>query len=286
MTYKVKSNRRRGATPAAVVTGTTRYEDINIANNYTPLLAVVNGINQGIYNSPIMWAQMTMHVTPSRIAELMARQFIYNQYRILSVVWYLKRGDMALQATGPIRSSYLYGNYACLMPNAHNETFPTVGLTTPTDKLLQWMIQNGGKQVKIGDRFAKLSVPATVIKNVSYEEPQTGGEVEHSTYEKMPWLELNAAKMNQMSIGQAVFVQPPIETSTFYTVHASNSDQGGNPGQTYASLANQYKYEVFAKVKWQVRGKYIDPGVVISNQADVETFTSHVPMNDLRISDV
>lgn len=288
--------RKGGATPSSVVTGTTRYEDVNIGNNYNAILSMVNGISQAGYDVPNRWSQATMHVTPSRIAELMARQFVYNQYRILEVTWILKRGDNAATVTGPIRANYKYGSFAALMPNVHNETFPEIG-SMNTSVLLAWMIQNKGKMVKISDKFAKIKVPAMVVRTSSFEETQNGGEVEHSTYEKMPWMELNPAKMDQMSIGQCVFVQPTIHVDTFYEVHATDSEQGGKTGQTYASLAEMFKYEVYAKVKWQVRGKYIEPGAMGAHTGtrppSVETGVSTVAMEDLcdrmqtmRISDV
>ena len=267
--------KRRTNYAGKTVTSSTTFE-MQFTNSPRPILGILNGksLVQDVTTSVLV---KELYVQPARIAGLLARQFVYNQYKILGVEYKLMRPDKTMVSTGPIQGRYSYADYACIMPNTHNEDFPDIQPGTPIDttaKLMAWMLQQkGSKMIKIHQNFCRLRVPPMVNLVRTFQDASGTGTTTQMSTVRHPWMELVESKMTDMNLGQAIFAMPPLDISTFYPTFATAADQApgsqpaGTPGATHSAIKDMYDYKIFATVKWAVRGKYIDPAAAVYKNA-------------------
>jgi len=147
-------------------------------------------------------------------------------------------------------------------------------------EMIKWMTQNKGKRLPLNTRMVKLRVPPRVILNRSYQNVGQGNNnTETTTTMRMPWMDLDRDKMT-MSLGQCVVVLPTLDVRTFFQVYADDTTQNGQPGSTNDELIDTFRYEVYARVKWSCKGKYVAPAEAGFADQEVESgFT------DMKISD-
>ncbi|AKV62297.1 putative capsid protein [Paramuricea placomus associated circular virus] len=261
---------RRAANPGTAIVTSSTFE-MNFAGT-SPILGILNGTNLAEMGGVASCLVRELYIQPGRIAGLLARQFVYNMYKIYSVEYKLIRSDKSRISSGPISADYAYADFAMLMPNTHNEDFPgisTAGSIQTTRKLMNWMLQQkGSKMVKLQQNFAKMKVPAMVNVEREFQQNTGTGTVTQMSTIPHPWIEIDTDKMNTMNIGQVIFAMPALNISTFYPVFptpeaqtAAGTGDVGAPGQTYDNLKKMYDYSIFATVRWGVKGKYIDPAV-------------------------
>ena len=267
----MRRRRRTTRTPGvgSAITGTSTFR-ADTQKEMLPKIGSLNGLDNTPYQDVAWYSKVELSVKPSNIVGLKARQFMYNMYKILDVEWLFKRGDHAKNQTGPISARYRYADAMAIMPNNSNEEIPATGGSYNVMQMINWMAQNKGLRISLNRLVAKLKLKAKVVQMNSYEDANNTGETEQATTKPMPWMELNIAKMDTMSLGHCTAVIPALDIKTFFPIFADDTTQAGQPGSTLAEIAEMFRYEVYCKVRWAVKGKFIEPGSSVYNQDIVE----------------
>lgn len=275
-----RRTRRRTPGVAAPIIGVSSFR-ADLPHHMTPKIGNLNGQANTPFDAQNWYTKVELSIKPSNIVGLKARQFMYNMYRILDVEWLFKRGDHAKHQTGPISARYMYVDAMAIMPNNSNEEIPAQGGQYNVNQMINWMAQNKGQRISLNRLTAKLKLKAKVVQMNSYEDANNTGETEQATTKNMPWMELNVAKMDTMSLGHCTAVIPALEVKTFFNIFADNATQNGAPGSTIAEIAEMYRYEVYCKVRWQVKGKFIEPASSVYLDEHVEEGEDVVDMGTL-----
>jgi len=271
MPYKRRKYTRRVCTPNSVLHGVTSFR-LDRQDLCRPAVGRMNGTLVSGQNDINFYTKVELHVKPDQIVDLIAREDLYKQYKIDDVEWMFKRTDHAAQSTGAISANFRYCDSGAVMPNTANEEIPSPGGTRNVDQMIKWMTQNRGRRLPLNAKSVRLRVPPRVVMNREYQDVGQGGNTTTtSTTMRMPWMDLDASKMT-MSIGQCTVVLPTIDVRTFFQVYADDTTQAGNPGSTFDEISEQFRYEVYCRVKWSCKGKYVQPTEVSYN--DIETGVS------------
>lgn len=258
MPYRRRKFTRRVATPNSVIHGVTSIR-LDKTDLVKPALGRLNGTEISGQGDANFFTKVALSIKPNEIVDLVARENLYKQYRVDDVEWMFKRTDHALQATGGISANYRYADSAAVMPNTANEEIPDSDGAYNVSEMIKWMTQNKGKRLPLNARKVTLRVPPRVVINRSYKNVGQGNNnTETTTTMRMPWMDLDQDKMT-MSLGQCVVVLPTLDVRTFFQVYIDDTTQNGQPGSTNDEITDTFRYEVYARVKWSCKGKYVAP---------------------------
>lgn len=272
-----------GHSESSMVHGTTTYR-ADPAKECRPRCGRVNGEEVPTQSPSNFYTKVNLAVTPSQIVPLISREGLYKQYRINEVEWMFKRTDYAIHSTGNISANYRFAESAAVMPNLMNQEVPEPGGSFTVAQIIKWMTQNKGKRLTLNDRSTTMKVSPKVVEFQEFQdlgESNIGTEV--TSVKKMPWMDLSRTAMDNMSLGGITVVIPTIDVRTFYTVFADDATQGGNPGSTQNEISGNFRYEVYCRVKWSVKGKYITPvaGDLYYDENAIEEGVSDLNMSEL-----
>lgn len=249
---------RRVATPNTVIHGISSFR-LDKTDLCKPSLGRLNGTEISGQSDADFYTKVQLSIKPDQIVDLIARENLYKQYKIDDVEWMFKRTDHAIHATGAISANFRFADSGAVMPNSANQEIPEPGGAYNVDQMIRWMTQNKGRRLPLNARKVTLRVPPRVVINRSYQDVGQGNNnTETTTTMRMPWMDLDRDKMT-MSLGQCVVVLPAIDVRTFFQVYADDSTQNGQPGSTNAEIEEQFRFEVYARVKWSCKGKYVAP---------------------------
>lgn len=250
--------RRAPAHTGSVITGRTTFP----YHTVSPKIMVLNGKTDPDVTHYNHVTISKYSVKPSNILELQARRLMYSQFRITDVTWKFTK-DQAKHQSGNIATHYYMTDHMTIVPNLNNEDLPVQG-TAPGDlsseELLHYVDQqSGSKKIKLNRMVGSIKVPARVVKNVEFQSVGTDAGISTEIAVNMPWMQLNTQVMDEMSIGQITVYQPALEIDTFFQTYPTTALQNGQPGQSLGFLKEAQAYEITCNVRWQVRGKHLDP---------------------------
>ena len=203
------------------------------------------------------------NIKANAIEDLTARSLIYNKFKIVKIKYNFTRTVPAKIMQG---INYATVRDPCDFDVCFANTFNRL-LPTPTESNQQaiqsWaMQQTGSKKLTIGAGNFSKSVRPLMIEEVTMEGPSgttNSASVAVKKNVKMPWLDLNNDLLDNISLGQLVYVAAPKQVLT--SIPLGTGGEGSN-GMSEKQVQNCFVWDVTADVTYMVKGRYLDKSIV------------------------
>lgn len=242
---KASYKKQRKVTASTPMTITTR---MDIGNLMTKVM--IN--NEATIHNGILYK---LDAKIQNTSEFTLRKKVNKQYRILSVKYVFYRDQLK---TNPAiaQATYSVGDDLVYFKNNTHELIPPI----PTDYLTETQVnrffrsQNMSRKVPIGKHRFSIAIKPSVTVNYAIENT-INEPILCNRQMKFPWMDMDV-------VGDTPILNPSSATVDIYIPAIIANTMGplaeasGDPGLSKENVKALFNYEMYAIVKWQVRGAF------------------------------